>query len=63
MQLLLDDGYEHIVTLSQVSGESERATLAHALLQIFRHERKEAGLLCALNDKEIEKEGMFLTLN
>ncbi|KAH9524517.1 Ras GTPase-activating protein 1 [Bulinus truncatus] len=61
-ELLLDDGYEHILTLSQVSGESERTTLAYALLQIFRHEKKEAGLLCALNDKEIEKEAEVSTL-
>ncbi|CAG5122423.1 unnamed protein product [Candidula unifasciata] len=61
-ELLLDDGFEHIMTLSQVTGESERATLAYALLQIFRHERKEAGLLCALNDKEIEKEDEVSTL-
>ncbi|CAL1535836.1 unnamed protein product [Lymnaea stagnalis] len=61
-ELLLDDGYEHILTISQVSGESERSTLAYALLQIFRHERKEAGLLCALNDKEIEKEAEVSTL-
>ncbi|XP_059172622.1 ras GTPase-activating protein 1-like [Physella acuta] len=61
-ELLLDDGYEHIMALSQISGESERTTLAYALLQIFRHERKEAGLLCALNDREIEKEAEVSTL-
>ncbi|XP_013087831.2 ras GTPase-activating protein 1-like [Biomphalaria glabrata] len=61
-ELLLDDGYEHILTLAQVSGESERTTLAYALLQIFRHEKKEAGLLCTLNDKEIEKEAEVSTL-
>ncbi|KAK3701433.1 hypothetical protein RRG08_015853 [Elysia crispata] len=61
-ELLLDDGFEHILSLSQVSGESERSTLAYALLQIFRHERKEASLLCALNDKEIEKEAQVSTL-
>ncbi|XP_005103165.1 ras GTPase-activating protein 1 [Aplysia californica] len=61
-ELLFDDEFDHILTLAQVSEESERSTLAHALLQIFRHERKEASLLCALNDKEIEKEDEVSTL-
>lgn len=50
-----------INALAHVCGQ-DRTLLASILLRIFRHEKMEAPLLRALNDREISMEGKVLLL-
>lgn len=50
-----------INALAHVCGQ-DRTLLASILLRIFRHEKMEAPLLRALNDREISMEGKLLLL-
>jgi Ras GTPase-activating protein 1 len=62
-ELLLAKDLETVLALSSVSAASnDRAPLATALLQIFRHERQEAHLLRTLNDLDIDHEDSAATL-
>jgi len=55
---LLAKDLETVLALSQVTKcSNDRAPLATALLQIFRHEHQEAHLLKTLNDLDIDNEG------
>ncbi|PVD19798.1 hypothetical protein C0Q70_20289 [Pomacea canaliculata] len=61
-ELLLEEGYENLLTLAQLCPKHEWTTLARALLRIFSSDRKEVVLLRTLNDHEIEKEVEVSTL-
>ena len=58
-QLLLAKDLETVLALSSTvsANSNDRAPLATALLQIFRHEHQEAHLLRTLNDLDIDNEG------
>lgn len=58
-QLLVAKDLETVLALSSTvsANSNDRAPLATALLQIFRHEHQEAHLLKTLNDFDIDNEG------
>lgn len=58
-QLLVAKDLETVLALSSTvsANSNDRAPLATALLQIFRHEHQEAHLLKTLNDLDIDNEG------
>jgi hypothetical protein len=61
-QLLVAKDLETVLALSSTvsANSNDRAPLATALLQIFRHEHQEAHLLKTLNDLDIDNEGETL---
>ncbi|KAL8575409.1 hypothetical protein ACOMHN_000025 [Nucella lapillus] len=61
-ELLIEEGYENLLTLSQLCPKTEWSTLARSLLRIFSSDRKEVVLLRTLNDHEIDKEVEVSTL-
>ncbi|XP_028660551.1 ras GTPase-activating protein 1 [Erpetoichthys calabaricus] len=60
-ELILQKDYHVIYALGHVCGQ-DRTLLASILLRVFRHEKSEAPLLRALNDKEISMEDEATTL-
>lgn len=60
-ELILDRHLESVLALADVC-HHDRTPLATTLLRIFRHERKEADLLQAMNDLEIIREDETSTL-
>jgi hypothetical protein len=63
-QLLVAKDLETVLALSSTvsANSNDRAPLATALLQIFRHEHQEAHLLKTLNDLDIDNEGKVAAL-
>ncbi|KAL8563555.1 hypothetical protein ACOMHN_060871 [Nucella lapillus] len=61
-ELLIEEGYENLLTLAQLCPKQEWSTLARALLRIFSSDRKEVVLLRTLNDHEIDREIQVSTL-
>ncbi|XP_076465409.1 ras GTPase-activating protein 1-like [Babylonia areolata] len=61
-ELLIEEGYENLLTLSQLCPKQDWSMLARALLRIFSSDRKEVVLLRTLNDHEIDKEVEVSTL-
>ncbi|XP_076443695.1 ras GTPase-activating protein 1-like isoform X2 [Babylonia areolata] len=61
-ELLIEEGYENLLTLAQLCPKQEWSTLARALLRIFSSDRKEVVLLRTLNDHEIDREVQVSTL-
>ncbi|KAK7116060.1 ras GTPase-activating protein 1-like [Littorina saxatilis] len=61
-ELLIEEGYENLLTLAQLCPKLEWSSLARALLHIFSSDRKEVVLLRTLNDHEIDKETQVSTL-
>ena len=60
--LLLNKNLETALALCEVCADNnDRAPLASALLQIFRHERLEAHLLKTLNERDLDGKGEQVT--